>query len=81
MLSTTRRTSTYSTLFSSTYEVPTLLVWGARDTLIPLRVAEALTKRLRGVRLVLIPAAGHNPMWGPPAAFNHAVLTVLRAAA
>jgi pimeloyl-ACP methyl ester carboxylesterase len=62
-------------------EVPTLLVWGARDTLIPLRVAEALTTQLRGVRLVLIPAAGHNPMWERPVAFNQAVLTFLRAAA
>ncbi|MFV9507208.1 MAG: alpha/beta fold hydrolase [Oscillochloridaceae bacterium umkhey_bin13] len=58
-------------------EAPTLLVWGGRDTLIPLRVAEALTTQLRSARLVLIPAAGHNPMWEQPNAFNQAVLAFL----
>lgn len=44
-------------------QAPTLLVWGARDTLIPLRVGGALAARLPDARVVIIPEVGHNPMW------------------
>jgi pimeloyl-ACP methyl ester carboxylesterase len=58
-------------------QAPTLLVWGARDTLIPLRVGGALAARLPGARVVIIPEAGHNPMWERPEAFNRAALAFL----
>jgi pimeloyl-ACP methyl ester carboxylesterase len=53
--------------------LPTLLVWGERDTIVPLQVGEALARRLPSARLVVIPGAGHQPMWEAPDAFNRAL--------
>jgi pimeloyl-ACP methyl ester carboxylesterase len=49
---------------------PILLIWGARDLIVPPSVGRALEQRLPSARLVLIPEAGHQPMWEAPAAFN-----------
>ncbi len=56
---------------------PTLLVWGEHDTLVPLSVAGQLRHCLRDTRLVVIPSAGHNPMWDRPRLFNQTVLPFL----
>jgi pimeloyl-ACP methyl ester carboxylesterase len=58
-------------------DVPTLLVWGERDTIVPPRVGEALARRLPSARLVVIPGAGHQPQWEEPAAFNRALTSFL----
>jgi pimeloyl-ACP methyl ester carboxylesterase len=42
-------------------DVPTLLVWGANDGLVPPRFGEAYRDRIPGARLVVIPQAGHAP--------------------
>ena len=47
--------------------VPTLLVWGERDPLVPPHLAEEWTRALPDVRLVVIPRAGHAPMFDAPA--------------
>jgi len=47
--------------------VPTLLVWGEHDPLIPRRLAEEWTRALPEVRLVVLPRAGHVPMFDAPA--------------
>ncbi len=47
--------------------VPTLLVWGERDPLVPARLAEEWTRELPDVRLVVLPNAGHAPMFDAPA--------------
>ena len=39
----------------------TLLVWGARDRVVPVEEAPAWLARLRDARLVVIPGAGHIP--------------------
>jgi pimeloyl-ACP methyl ester carboxylesterase len=57
---------------------PTLLVWGDRDTLVPLGAGIRLHERLAGSRLQVLPGAGHNPMWERPDEFNQAVLTFLQ---
>lgn len=50
--------------------VPTLVVCGAEDTLIPPRESEALRDAIRGARLALIPGAAHLPNYEKPDAFN-----------
>lgn len=47
--------------------IPTLLVWGERDPLVPTRLAEEWTSALPDVRLVILPNAGHAPMFDVPA--------------
>jgi pimeloyl-ACP methyl ester carboxylesterase len=42
-------------------DVPTLLVWGENDGLVPPRFGEAYAKLIPGARLVVIPRAGHAP--------------------
>jgi pimeloyl-ACP methyl ester carboxylesterase len=58
-------------------ECPTLIVWGARDSMLPLRHAREFARRIRGSRLRVIEDAGHLPMLERPAAFNAAVLAFL----
>lgn len=59
---------------------PTQLIWGAHDTLVPLRVGVQLTALVPGARFAVIPRAGHNPMWECPEAFNQVALAFLRGA-
>jgi pimeloyl-ACP methyl ester carboxylesterase len=42
-------------------DVPTLLVWGENDGLVPPRFGEAYEKLIPGSKLVVIPRAGHAP--------------------
>jgi pimeloyl-ACP methyl ester carboxylesterase len=57
--------------------VPTLLVWGENDPLVPLRYGEAMQQEIAGSRLLVIPRAAHVAMWDAPEAFNRAVLEFL----
>lgn len=50
--------------------VPTLLVWGENDPLVPLRYGEAMQREIPNARLVVIPRAAHVTMWDAPEAFN-----------
>lgn len=61
--------------------VPTLIVTGAEDTLIPSKEAETLRDALRGARLVSIPGAAHLANFEAPDAFNHAVREFLKSIA
>jgi pimeloyl-ACP methyl ester carboxylesterase len=54
--------------------VPTLIVWGDRDPLLPERHAEVMQETIAGSSLVVLPNAGHVSMWDNPGAFNRAVL-------
>lgn len=45
---------------------PTLLVWGARDRLVPPAEGHAWRERVAGSRLVMLPNAGHVPMLEAP---------------
>lgn len=49
---------------------PTLLVWGGRDAIVPPVVGERLARGMRAAKLVVIPDAGHQPMWEAPGEFN-----------
>lgn len=54
-------------------QAPTLIVWGAGDTVIPVDHGEALRDGITGARLEVIPGAYHNPMVDRPEAFNRIV--------
>lgn len=56
----------------------TLIVWGEKDHLLPLEMGLRLHQALPQARFVVIPGAGHNPMWDQPELFNQTVLQFLR---
>lgn len=62
-----------STSSNAGIRVPTLVVAGAEDALIPVAEAEALRATIPGSRLVVVPGAGHLPNYETPDAFNVAV--------
>ncbi|MDR3676400.1 MAG: alpha/beta hydrolase [Acidobacteriota bacterium] len=53
--------------------VPTLIVWGRDDLLIPLAMGEALHKGIAGSQMIVLEGTGHIPMVGKPVEFNQAV--------
>jgi pimeloyl-ACP methyl ester carboxylesterase len=57
---------------------PTLVIWGERDSLVPLALARQLAEYLRYEKLVVIEGAGHVPMWDRPQEFNRALIEFLR---
>lgn len=61
-------------------EVPTALVWGRHDRMVPLRLAEA-TSRSFGWALHVVEGAGHVPHLEQPDAFTEALLPALPAVA
>ena len=62
-------------------EVPTLIVWGERDPLIPVRHAQAAHRRIPGSRLVVFPGAGHFPHRSDPGRFADVLLDFLETTA
>lgn len=54
--------------------MPTLLLWGDRDPLLPRLYAERIRQEIPGARLAVIERAAHVPMWDNPAAFNLGLL-------
>jgi pimeloyl-ACP methyl ester carboxylesterase len=60
--------------------VPTLLVWGDRDPLVPEGYAEKMAEEIGTSRLVVLPEAGHVAMWDNPEAFNDQVIHFLSGA-
>jgi pimeloyl-ACP methyl ester carboxylesterase len=57
---------------------PVLLVWGAKDRILPLADARVLGEALLDGRLVVLDGVGHCPMFEAPDAFNAAVLAFIR---
>jgi pimeloyl-ACP methyl ester carboxylesterase len=51
-------------------EIPTRLIWGAKDGVVSLAYAEAWRSRITGATLDVIPNAGHYPHWEQPEAFS-----------
>jgi pimeloyl-ACP methyl ester carboxylesterase len=58
-------------------EAPTLLLWGERDPLVPPRLAGVWLRELPAGRLVVLPGAGHVPMFEAPQAAAVALLAFL----
>jgi pimeloyl-ACP methyl ester carboxylesterase len=55
--------------------IPTLMVWGARDPVLPVEHARAVCDELPGVGLHVVARAGHMPHLSSPAGFAEAVTT------
>jgi pimeloyl-ACP methyl ester carboxylesterase len=53
--------------------VPTLIVWGREDRVIPAAESERLRSRIAGSRLVVLPDAGHLSQREQPQAFSRVV--------
>jgi pimeloyl-ACP methyl ester carboxylesterase len=58
----------------SSITAPTMLVWGERDPLVPLRIADEYGRALPDARLVVLAGAGHVAMADRPAEFADALL-------
>jgi pimeloyl-ACP methyl ester carboxylesterase len=56
---------------------PTLVIWGAEDTIAPLRTGQALAAAIAGARLTVLEGAGHAPQLEFPQRFNPIVLDEL----
>ena len=56
---------------------PTLLVWGENDALIHPALGHVLREEIPDSRLVILPGAGHVPMFDRPAEFNAVMLRFL----
>ena len=58
-------------------EVPTLIVWGRNDNVVPPRDALEFGRRLRNSRTVIFDDCGHVPMAERPVRFNRLLETFL----
>ena len=60
---------------AASIRVPTLLVWGSEDLLVPLAVGEHWVGRIPGAELVVLEGAGHNPQLEVPDRFAGVVIS------
>ncbi len=58
--------------------VPTLIIWGERDLLLPLTLGHELQTALPHATFVTMPQCGHRPMLTQPAMFSQTVLRFLQ---
>jgi len=58
--------------------VPTLLMWGEHDPIIPAHHATDAQKRIAGCRVVVFPGAGHMPHLDEPVRFADALLDFMQ---
>ncbi|MBA3844194.1 MAG: alpha/beta fold hydrolase [Actinobacteria bacterium] len=65
------------TSFAGRIGAPTLLIWGARDSLIPVELAAEWQLAIPGSRLEVIDGAAHVPMVETPLAFAERLLQFL----
>ncbi len=57
--------------------VPTLVLWGSHDPLLPPSIAKRMARAIPGARLVFLEESGHLPMVEEPERFNQVVLDFL----
>ncbi len=57
--------------------IPVLAISGAMDNVVPVAQAIAVSDAIPDAELVLVPRAGHTPMWERPDAWGQAVLEFL----
>lgn len=60
-----------------TMDVPTLVLWGKEDAVVPFAVAKAYAARIPGAEMVVLPEAGHSPQMEAPVRVADAVKTFL----
>ena len=59
-------------------KVPTLILWGRNDPVVPLRAADAFAKDIPGARKIILDGCGHRPQLECAAAFNAELLKFLK---
>jgi pimeloyl-ACP methyl ester carboxylesterase len=59
-------------------EVPTLIVWGRNDRVVPAKDASGFAERLRNSRTVIFDETGHLPQLERPVRFNRVLETLLK---
>ncbi len=59
-------------------DLPTLLIWGRRDNVVPLVGGEELKRNLKNAKLVVMDRAGHLPYEEYPEEFNRILLDFLK---
>ena len=57
---------------------PTIIIVGAEDPATPVAMSERIRSLVPHAEMVVIPGAGHNPMWEKPDDFDREVLAFLR---
>jgi pimeloyl-ACP methyl ester carboxylesterase len=57
--------------------LPTLIIWGERDVLLPIATGKALAEMLPHATFVTLPASGHRPPLSQPMEFSRLVLDFL----
>src|SRR5262245_20226606 len=60
--------------------LPTLVIWGDRDTTTPLAQGQRLAQLIAGAELAVMPGVGHMPQIEDPARFNRLLLAFLQRA-
>lgn len=53
--------------------IPTLLVWGADDIIVPVSIAEKMKEVINGSRLIVLPHSGHAVSYRNPELFYEAI--------
>jgi pimeloyl-ACP methyl ester carboxylesterase len=56
---------------------PTLVLWGAKDSVTPIRTGKVLSAKIPNAHLKVIPNVGHCPMLQNPEQFNRLILNAL----
>jgi len=76
----TTRTSSMATDRAryATLAIPTMVLWGAKDSITPLAQGQDLARLIPGARLEVLPLAGHIPAIEDERDFNAALLEFLR---
>ena len=59
--------------------LPTFIIWGERDVLLPLALGKALAEALPHATFVTLPESGHRPPLSQPVEFSRLVLDFLAA--
>ena len=57
--------------------IPTMIVWGEQDKLIPLSFGQRFAQEILGARLEVIPRSGHVPQVESSERFNELLLSFL----
>ena len=58
--------------------IPTMVLWGAKDSITPIAQGQDLVRLIPGARLEVLPLAGHIPAIEDQRTFNSALLEFLR---
>ena len=60
------------------FDVPTLIIWGEHDPVVPIENARRLNRDIRGSELVVVPGTGHVPHEELPALTANAMIAFLK---